>query len=130
MTDDFDHMSRIAADIVVKKIVEMHRKKKEAVLGLATGSSPTGLYKHLAKAANSERPRSAPLLPVLREPLLVVGCSLEIFRDSIAKPKLQGIKRIGVGSLRRIRSPLPDSHLWLDWYMLHNQLQAGKGLPL
>jgi glucosamine-6-phosphate deaminase len=53
VTDDFDHMSRIAADIVVKKIVEMHRKKKEAVLGLATGSSPTGLYKHLAKAANS-----------------------------------------------------------------------------
>jgi glucosamine-6-phosphate deaminase len=53
VTNDFDHMSRIAADIVIKKIVETHRKKKEATLGLATGNSPTGLYKYLAKAANS-----------------------------------------------------------------------------
>jgi glucosamine-6-phosphate deaminase len=29
------------------------RNQKEFVLGLATGSSPTGLYKHLAKAANA-----------------------------------------------------------------------------
>ena len=53
VTSDFDHMSKIAADIVIKKIVETQRKKKEVVLGLATGNSPTGLYKYLAKAANS-----------------------------------------------------------------------------
>lgn len=53
VTGDFDHMSRIAADIVIKKIVATQRKKKEIVLGLATGNSPTGLYKHLAEAANS-----------------------------------------------------------------------------
>jgi glucosamine-6-phosphate deaminase len=53
VTSDFEHMSKIAADIVIKNIVETHRKKNEAVLGLATGNSPTGLYKYLAKAANS-----------------------------------------------------------------------------
>ncbi|MCX5833121.1 MAG: 6-phosphogluconolactonase [Deltaproteobacteria bacterium] len=52
VTNDFDHMSKIAADIVIKKIIETHRKKKEVVLGLATGNSPTGLYKYLARAAN------------------------------------------------------------------------------
>jgi glucosamine-6-phosphate deaminase len=45
-------MSEVAADIVKKNIVQTIRKKKEFVLGLATGNSPTGLYKHLAKAAN------------------------------------------------------------------------------
>lgn len=55
VTNDFDHMSRIAADFVIKQIVETQRKKKEVVLGLATGNSPTGLYKYLAKAANSGR---------------------------------------------------------------------------
>ncbi|HOX93464.1 MAG TPA: 6-phosphogluconolactonase [Syntrophales bacterium] len=53
VTSDFDHMSKVAADIVIQKIAETQRKKKEVVLGLATGNSPTGLYKHLAKAANS-----------------------------------------------------------------------------
>ncbi len=52
VTDDFNHMSEFAADIVIKRIIEALRKKKEAVLGLATGNSPTGLYKYLAKAAN------------------------------------------------------------------------------
>ena len=50
---DFDHMSRVAADIAIQIILETHRRKREAVLGLATGNSPTGLYKYLAKAANS-----------------------------------------------------------------------------
>lgn len=45
-------MSEVAADIAKKKIKDALKKKKEAVLGLATGNSPTGLYKHLAKAAN------------------------------------------------------------------------------
>lgn len=52
ITSDFDQMSEVAADIVKNKIVQTLRKKKECVLGLATGNSPTGLYKRLAKAAN------------------------------------------------------------------------------
>jgi glucosamine-6-phosphate deaminase len=46
-------MSEVAAETVKKDIVQALRKQKEFVLGLATGSSPTGLYKHLAKAANA-----------------------------------------------------------------------------
>lgn len=53
VTRDFDHMSKVAADIVKKDIVQTLRKKKEYVLGLATGNSPTGLYRNLAKAANA-----------------------------------------------------------------------------
>ena len=52
IANDFEHMSEVAADIVKKNIVQTIRIKKEFVLGLATGNSPTGLYKHLAKAAN------------------------------------------------------------------------------
>ena len=51
-TRDFDHMSEIAAAVVIEKINETLRKKDEAVLGLATGNTPTGLYKLLAQAAN------------------------------------------------------------------------------
>ncbi len=46
-------MSKVAADIVKKKLVELSKGKKEIVLGLATGNSPTGMYKHLAQAANN-----------------------------------------------------------------------------
>jgi glucosamine-6-phosphate deaminase len=52
---DFAHMSEIAAGIVIKKTIEIFKAKAEAVLGLATGNSPTGLYKHFAKAANDGR---------------------------------------------------------------------------
>lgn len=52
VTRDFDHMSRIGADIVIAETVAVLKKKKQAVLGLATGNSPTGLYKHFARAAN------------------------------------------------------------------------------
>jgi len=45
-------MSKVAADIVKKKFIELSKTKKEIVLGLATGHSPTGMYKHLAQAAN------------------------------------------------------------------------------
>ena len=55
VTKDFAQMSEVAAGIVIKKTVETLKKKKEAVLGLATGNSPTGLYKHFAKAANEGR---------------------------------------------------------------------------
>ncbi|MBU1904282.1 MAG: 6-phosphogluconolactonase [Proteobacteria bacterium] len=53
VTRDFNHMSEIAAETVKKNIIQVLRKKEEFVLGLATGSSPTGVYKHLAKAANA-----------------------------------------------------------------------------
>lgn len=53
VTSDFDQMSAVAADIVAADIKEKQAVKDEYVLGLATGSSPTGLYKHLAKAFNA-----------------------------------------------------------------------------
>jgi len=46
-------MSKVAADIVKGYIVRMQKSKKELVMGLATGNSPTGLYKHLAMVANA-----------------------------------------------------------------------------
>ncbi|MCK7504441.1 MAG: hypothetical protein MZV70_10390 [Desulfobacterales bacterium] len=48
-------MSEVAAGFVIKKTIEILKGKNEAVLGLATGNSPTGLYKHFAKAANEGR---------------------------------------------------------------------------
>lgn len=48
-------MSEVAAQLAVKKIISVLKSKKEATLGLATGNSPTGLYKHLARAANEGR---------------------------------------------------------------------------
>jgi len=53
ITKNFKHMSDVAAETVKKNITQTLRKKKEFVLGLATGSSPTGLYKRLARAANA-----------------------------------------------------------------------------
>ena len=50
---DFDHMSEVAAHIVVKDIKDTLDNKDKYVLGLATGNTPTGLYKHFAKAANA-----------------------------------------------------------------------------
>jgi len=55
VTKDFDQMSKVAAEIVEADIKEKQAVKKEYVLGLATGNSPTGLYKHLAKAFNADR---------------------------------------------------------------------------
>lgn len=53
VTTDFDQMSAVAAAIVVADIREKQASKPEYVLGLATGNSPTGAYKHLAKALNT-----------------------------------------------------------------------------
>jgi glucosamine-6-phosphate deaminase len=53
ITKDFDHMSAVAADVAKKTIIQVQKEKKEAVLGLATGNSPMGLYRLLAKAANA-----------------------------------------------------------------------------
>jgi glucosamine-6-phosphate deaminase len=55
VTRDFDHMSRVASDIVEADIHEKQAAKPEYVLGLATGNSPTGLYKGIAKAFNEGR---------------------------------------------------------------------------
>ncbi|MDO9528631.1 MAG: 6-phosphogluconolactonase [Syntrophales bacterium] len=52
ITSDFDHMSEVAAQIVIDNIKKTLDMKDKFVLGLATGNSPTGLYKHLARAAN------------------------------------------------------------------------------
>ena len=59
VTRNYGHMSKVAADIVRKDMIQTLRKKKEYVLGLATGSSPTGMYKRLVKAANSREFDSA-----------------------------------------------------------------------
>lgn len=52
VTRDFEHMGRVAADVVIADIKEKQAIKDEYVLGLATGNSPTGLYKELAHAFN------------------------------------------------------------------------------
>jgi len=53
VTNDFDHMSAVAADLATATLARVHRARREAVLGLATGNTPTGLYRLLAKAANA-----------------------------------------------------------------------------
>jgi glucosamine-6-phosphate deaminase len=55
VTKDWDQMSKVASDLVEADIKEKQAIKDEYVLGLATGNSPTGLYKHLAKAFNAGR---------------------------------------------------------------------------
>lgn len=52
ITEDFASMSKTASAISKKIIRAQLAGKKEIVLGLATGNSPTGLYKLLAEAAN------------------------------------------------------------------------------
>ncbi|MBN2468809.1 MAG: 6-phosphogluconolactonase [Deltaproteobacteria bacterium] len=49
---DFEHLSDIAAQIIKQTIIQTFEAKEEFVLGLATGNSPTRVYKHLARAAN------------------------------------------------------------------------------
>lgn len=53
LTRDFAQMSDVAAEIVRADIAEKQAGGAEYVLGLATGNSPTGLYKHLAQTCNS-----------------------------------------------------------------------------
>ena len=50
---DFDHMSEVAASLIQGRIAQTLAQRRAFVLGLATGSSPTGVYKHLAKALNA-----------------------------------------------------------------------------
>jgi glucosamine-6-phosphate deaminase len=53
VAEDFDGVSRVAADFMKGIIIDTQKKKGGTVLGLATGNSPTGMYKLLAKAANA-----------------------------------------------------------------------------
>ena len=53
ITRDFDHMSKVAAEIVKKIIIQSLKEKNEFVFGLATGNSPSGMYKNLVRMANS-----------------------------------------------------------------------------
>jgi glucosamine-6-phosphate deaminase len=55
ITRDFDQMSRAAADVVEADIATTREAQERYVLGLATGNSPTGLYKNLARAFNDGR---------------------------------------------------------------------------
>lgn len=52
ITRDFDAMSEVAAKLVIREISGGTAGGSGYNLGLATGNTPTGLYKHLAKAAN------------------------------------------------------------------------------
>ena len=52
ITRDFDHMSEVASELVINDAKEQLTQKDRYTLGLATGNSPTGLYKHFAKAVN------------------------------------------------------------------------------
>jgi glucosamine-6-phosphate deaminase len=53
ITRDFDHMSEIAAEITKEIIIQTLEKKKDFIFGLATGNSPTGMYKYLTRMANT-----------------------------------------------------------------------------
>ena len=52
ITRDYEQMSEFGAGLVVENIGQVLHNKDTYTLGLATGNSPTGLYKHLARAAN------------------------------------------------------------------------------
>jgi len=52
ITRDFEQMSEFGAGLVIENIRQVLHSKDTYTLGLATGNSPTGLYKHLARAAN------------------------------------------------------------------------------
>ena len=53
ITRDFNQLSEVAAEIAKEKIIQTLNEKEEFIFGLATGSSPTGMYKRLAQMANS-----------------------------------------------------------------------------
>ena len=49
-TKDYQDMSRKAAQVIAAQIT----MKPDCVLGLATGSSPVGLYQHLVEQYNNK----------------------------------------------------------------------------
>ncbi|MBN2568541.1 MAG: 6-phosphogluconolactonase [Deltaproteobacteria bacterium] len=52
ITRDYEHLSDVAARIVISDIRETIRTNNSYRIGLATGRTPVRLYKHLVKAAN------------------------------------------------------------------------------
>lgn len=52
ITRDFDHMSSVAAGLIQTRIAQTLRQKDAFTLGLATGNSPTGVYRRLAQTFN------------------------------------------------------------------------------
>jgi glucosamine-6-phosphate deaminase len=52
ITRDFAHLSQVGAGLITENIRQVLNDKDTYTLGLATGNSPTGVYKYLAKAAN------------------------------------------------------------------------------
>lgn len=50
ITKDYDQMSKMAADRIIQQLA----KKPDSVLGLATGSSPIGMYGYLVDAYNKK----------------------------------------------------------------------------
>lgn len=55
VTDNFEKLSKVAAEVIKEHIIQGLQDKGEYVLGLATGNSPTGLYKELAQMANAKK---------------------------------------------------------------------------
>ncbi|MBU1692803.1 MAG: 6-phosphogluconolactonase [Verrucomicrobia bacterium] len=53
ITRDYDNVSEVAARYVANDIRRVLAEREEYVMGLATGMSPSGMYKDLAKTANS-----------------------------------------------------------------------------
>ena len=49
VTKNYDELSKCAAEVILNVIKE----KNDAVLGLATGTSPIGVYKEMIKACNN-----------------------------------------------------------------------------
>ncbi|MFH0953579.1 MAG: glucosamine-6-phosphate deaminase [Verrucomicrobiota bacterium] len=52
VTRDFDHMSEVAARFLLDDLRDTLARKPKYVVGFATGNTPTGFYKHLAKSGN------------------------------------------------------------------------------
>ena len=46
ITENYEEMSKKAADIIIALV----KNNPNAILGLATGSSPIGMYQNMAKA--------------------------------------------------------------------------------
>jgi glucosamine-6-phosphate deaminase len=53
VTRNFDHMSEVAAALLLEEARRALTLKSGWVPGLATGNTPTGAYQHLARAANA-----------------------------------------------------------------------------
>lgn len=62
-TENYEAMSKEAADLLLDKL----RKKPDAVICLATGSSPARMYELVCEAVNRERIDLSPVRNHIRE---------------------------------------------------------------